>query len=66
VDDVFDEVWPGIEEEVLFQLRIKYSEPYSEHVNIKPKLCWAEYPWFWIRSWYLYTTDPCSHSSNDP
>lgn len=59
VDDIFDEVWPQIEDEILFQLRLKMSEPYAEKVNVKPKLCCIEYPWFWLKSWYLYSVDPC-------
>lgn len=59
IDELFDELWPGIEEEILFQLRIKYSEPYSDVVHKKPELCCLQYPWYWIKSWYLYSTDPC-------
>lgn len=62
IDDLFDEVWPGIEEEVLFQLHIKMNEPYHEKVNVKPHLLCFEYPWFWLRSWYLYTVDPFDRS----
>lgn len=45
VDDCVDEVWPHIEEEVLEKLRLNIADPYSEKVNVKPKVCCLLIPW---------------------
>jgi hypothetical protein len=37
VDDAVDEIWPSVEDEVLFKLRLKIDEPYSfPDSNIRP------------------------------
>lgn len=36
IDDAVDEIWPGIEDEVLLKLRLKIQKPYSADVNKKP------------------------------
>jgi len=61
VDDAVDEVWPSVEDEVLFKLRLKIDSPYdTSNVNIRPKVrCCLMFPWYWLKAWYLYTVEPC-------
>ncbi|CAD8052863.1 unnamed protein product [Paramecium primaurelia] len=62
IEDVFEEVWPDIKEEILLQIRVKYADPYELVEFPKPKLCCIEYPWFWFKVWYLYVTQPFDKS----
>jgi hypothetical protein len=61
VDDAVDEIWPSVEDEVLFKLRLKIDEPYSyPDSNIRPEIrCCCAYPWYWLKAWYLHTVEPC-------
>lgn len=50
MNDAVDEVWPGIEEEVLFKLRLKIANPIAIRVNEKPDIrCFLLYPWQWFK-----------------
>jgi hypothetical protein len=49
VDDFFDEIWPEIEDEVIYMLRFKYDQPPEfeapktwnmKFVHPKCKCCW--------------------------
>ena len=61
VDDAVDEVWPSVEDEVLFKLRLKIDHPFdTTQVNVRPEVpCCLFYPWLWLKAWYLYTVEPC-------
>lgn len=59
VDDVFEEIWPDIQDQVLFQIRLKYADPYATVDFKPPKRCCLLVPWFWLRNWYLYAFIPC-------
>ena len=50
LNDAVDEIWPGIEEEVLFKLRLKISNPLATKINEKPEIrCCFLYPWQWLK-----------------
>eukprot|EP01017_Pseudomicrothorax_dubius_P032822 TRINITY_DN4336_c0_g3_i1.p1 TRINITY_DN4336_c0_g3~~TRINITY_DN4336_c0_g3_i1.p1 ORF type:complete len:351 (-),score=43.27 TRINITY_DN4336_c0_g3_i1:61-1113(-) len=57
VDDLVDELWPDIEEEALFRLRVAFDKPYVE-IPPSRRSCCLFYPFLWFRNWILYTTHP--------
>lgn len=57
IDDIVDDVFPLLEEEIRYNFRLIIAEPY---VYIPQKGSKKLFPFVSkFRSWYLYTTDPC-------
>ena len=61
VDDLIDEIWPEVQQEIIFQLRMKTQRPFVEAPPENKPCCCLFYPWFWLRNWYLYTIWPCKN-----
>jgi len=57
IDDIVDEIYPEIQEEILYQLRMKFGDPYIYEPPEKDTPCCFK-PFVWLRGFYLYTTDP--------
>lgn len=61
IDDVVDEFWPDIEEEIIYFICLKVNKPYTIVPSEKDWClpCFLVWPWKAVRAWYLYTTMPC-------
>eukprot|EP01016_Furgasonia_blochmanni_P003996 TRINITY_DN11557_c0_g2_i1.p1 TRINITY_DN11557_c0_g2~~TRINITY_DN11557_c0_g2_i1.p1 ORF type:complete len:636 (+),score=95.96 TRINITY_DN11557_c0_g2_i1:66-1973(+) len=57
VDDMVDELWPEIENEIILSMREEAMKTYVELPPNRDVFC-LFYPWVWLRNWYLYTVDP--------
>lgn len=61
VEDIVDELWPEIEQQVIFELRIKKQKPFISKPRDK-KICFLCWPWELLKRWYLYTKFPYNKS----
>lgn len=61
IDDLVDEFWPDVEDEVLFQLRLKLNQP---ALLTPPKPEYSMYCWCCLkfRGWFRYNYDPVDRS----
>eukprot|EP01017_Pseudomicrothorax_dubius_P008976 TRINITY_DN12990_c0_g1_i1.p1 TRINITY_DN12990_c0_g1~~TRINITY_DN12990_c0_g1_i1.p1 ORF type:complete len:524 (-),score=100.14 TRINITY_DN12990_c0_g1_i1:34-1605(-) len=57
IDDLVDEIWPDIEEEVLYRLRLATDQPIVE-VPTKEYSCLILCPWYCFRNWVMYYSYP--------
>lgn len=58
IDDLVDELWPDVQEEILFHLHCAIDKPVYSVAERDPPPCYMV-PLYKVRSWYLYTKDPC-------
>ncbi|EAR89534.2 transmembrane protein, putative (macronuclear) [Tetrahymena thermophila SB210] len=57
IHDMVDEIWPSIEESIKDALKPEgYERMPINIVEEKPKINCLLYPWYLLKSWYLYTT----------
>ena len=61
IDNLIDELWPEMEQIILHQLKLKISKPYINKPE-KKKVHFCILPIRFLRSWYLYTVNPCKFS----
>ena len=61
IEDLVDEVWPDLEEELVYFISLKMNEPVipPPSVNDWCSPCFIFWPWKALRAWYLYSTMPC-------
>ncbi|KAL4502409.1 hypothetical protein ABPG72_011996 [Tetrahymena utriculariae] len=57
IHDMIDDIWPSIEESIKDALKPEgYERMPINVVEEKPKVNCLLYPWYLLKSWYLYTT----------
>ncbi|KAL4470316.1 hypothetical protein ABPG74_011927 [Tetrahymena malaccensis] len=57
IHDMIDDIWPSIEESIKDALKPEgYQRMPINIVEEKPKVFCLFYPWYLLKSWYLYTT----------
>ena len=59
IDDLVEEIWPDVQEEILFHLRCAIDKPVYEVEERKKGWCLLS-PFILFRNWYLYTKNPCN------
>ena len=59
VDDIVDELWPEIQEEILYQLKLRIADPYVENQIPEINNIFLK-AWVCLKSWILYTLYPCN------
>lgn len=57
IADLVDDIWPDVEEEILFNLRMSISKPFFDKPPV-PKVFCLCVPFYHFRRWWLYTIDP--------
>ncbi len=58
VDDLVDELWPEIQEEILYQLKLRIADPYVENERPVINNCCIRL-WNYFKSWVLYSLYAC-------
>jgi hypothetical protein len=63
VDDLVDEFWPDVQNEILYQVRLKTNQPVLEDKG-DPAVdaCCCMVPYIRFKAWFLYTYDPVDAS----
>ena len=56
-NDLIDEFFPDIKEEVMYSLRMGVNKPYLEIADPEEGCCLFK-PLYWFRAWVLHTLDP--------
>ena len=60
VEEIVDEIWPEVTQEIILYYRIKTMKPYNElPLSRIQRSCDWLCCWRWLRNWYLYTMMPC-------
>ena len=59
VDDIVDDTWPDIEEEILYQIDLKLLVPYISEILGEKSVHWLCYPCNRFKAWYIYSNYPC-------
>lgn len=61
VDDMVDEFWPDVQEEIFFRLRLITNKPHNLLAE-PPKYKWYNFICCKFRNWFRYTYDPVDRS----
>ena len=60
--DSIDNLWPDVQEEIIFQLRLRLNEPNLVYNEPAPKRAWYSCCCEYVRAWFRYTYMPADRS----